>query len=155
MKMEIKSNIISKEQYFSNLLTIFGFVLLIYGGLQVLLKSYLLCVTLTLLIIIIFFLFFNKRLFFKIEIKDDYKVWLFFPFNFLGKKQQIIKVEDINKIIYYGGSYSVEPHCTLIYNNQKIKFNCSLKEAKKIEDFVRKKGVEFIFNDDIKASFRK
>ncbi|MDO6814028.1 hypothetical protein [Tenacibaculum soleae] len=151
-----KNNLIfEKEQSLNGVLNFLAIILIVFGGIYYSLNNTLLSLFLTLIICFFLFILLNKKWFKTIKIKTE-TILISYPLNFFGaKEKQIDYDENIIEVIYYGYMYRTPSHCKILMrSNKSIRFNCTLKEANKIFDFLKTKNVYVVNNDEKNVGYR-
>lgn len=147
--------IFEKKHFFGGLLNLFVIYLIVFAGINFLLKEYILTVFLSLTVVFFILIFLNKKWFKSIIIEDE-RIVIKYPFNIFGNKKITIYYSEgaISEVIYYGYMYRTPSHCKVISKGGIFRFNCTLEEVKKIFNLLKANDLKVLFNDEKEVSYR-
>jgi len=89
----------------------------------------------------------------RLDIKNA-ELKIEYPMNFIGQKVLTIPFSEISEVVYYDYMYRTPAHFKIIYNEKKIRLNCSGNESEKVNSIFEENGIKINFHHKKEVGYR-
>jgi len=129
------NEMIFRSNFINAIVKFIIFSLIIYIGLELVIKNQIIKFSFFLFLVIIVFCLFNKK-WFKTIFIYDYTLEI----KYLFEKDDVINLTELKKITYYKYLSKTPAHFKIYYKNKVLRFDCNEEKARILSAFLLQKG---------------